>query len=293
MDLAGYTTGARPEIPAARVAPVQVNWLGFPGTLGAEFYDYLITDEIITPASDQVFFTERFAYLPHCYQINDDRVKAAPEIPGRDVCGLPPDAFVFCCFNNNYKIDATIFAAWMTILHKVPGSVLWLLKGSDLQKNNLRAEAARLGVDGEQLVFAEPLDKAAHLARHAHADLFLDTLYYNAHTTGSDALRQGVPMITCMGERFASRVGASLLHAVDLDELVVTDLERYIDTAVRLAVDPAVLGQIRSRLRTNLACTSLLDNPGFARSLEQLYQTMWQRFEKGQPPAMIMARETR
>lgn len=287
VDLAGYTTGARPEIFAARAAPVQVNYLGFAGSLGADFFDYIITDSIITPPSYQPYFREHFAYLPHCYQINDDRDKATGNISQRPAYGLPEGAFVYCCFNNNYKIDAEIFLTWSNILHQVPGSVLWLLKGSDLQMQNLRREATRNDLNPERIIFAEPVDKPTHLARHAHAELFLDTLYYNAHTTGSDALRQGVPMITCQGGTFASRVGSSLLHAVGLDDLIVTDLDQYSRKAVQLATNPKMLSGIRNKLIANLPKTSLLDNPRFAGSLEHLYKVMWDRFFKGESPRQI------
>ena len=281
VDLAGYSTDARPEIFALRVAPVQVNYLGFPGTLGADYYDYIITDRIITPPEEQAAFAETFAYLPYCYQINDDRYGPAEQPPPRSSCELPEGAFVFCCFNNNYKIDALVFDAWMRILKSVPGSVLWLLRGSKEQTDNLRREARAHGLAATRLVFAEPLPKPQHLARHCHADLFLDTLHYNAHTTGSDALRMGVPMLTVRGQTFASRVGASLLTAVDLDDLIMNGLDSYIATAVDLAVNPSRLTAVRKRLSDGLLHTSLLDNPRFAADLEHLYEAMWTNYLSG------------
>ena len=289
VDLAGYTVGARPEILALRAAPVQVNFLGFPGSLGADFYDYIITDKTVTPPEDQAIYAETFAYLPTCYQINDDREQAAKQGPDRAACGLPKAAFVFCCFNNSYKIDSGIFDRWAAILSQVPESVLWLLQGSPEQVRNLRREATERGLDPARLVFAEPLEKSLHLARHRHADLFLDTRYYNAHTTGSDALRMGVPMLTVPGQTFASRVGASLLRAVGLEDLVAATLDDYVDMAVSLATERPRLEALRRRLAENLDRSSLLDNSGFARALEQLYVVMWTHFADGVVPRAIGA----
>lgn len=287
IDLAGYTTGGRPEICAARPAPIVVNFLGFPGSLGADCYDYIVTDMIVTPPDYQQYFVERFAYLPHCYQIIDDRNRAAETFPPKSAYGLPDDAFVFCCFNNNYKIDPGIFRVWSSILEAVPDSVLWLLKGSTLQMDNLRSEAARHGIESTRILFAEPVSKDIHLARHAHADLFLDTRFYNAHTTGSDALRQGVPMITCPGDTFASRVGASLLHAVGLDELVMPNLEQYSEVAIELATNRSTMNRVRGKLATGLKNSSLLDNRRYARNLERLYEVMWRQAMNGEQPRQI------
>ena len=287
VDFAGYTTGARPEIFALRAAPLQVNYLGFPGSLGAEWYDYIITDRVVTPPGEQALYSESFAYVHHCYQINDEREQAAQQGPDRATCSLPEGAFVFCCFNNNYKIEPRIFDVWAAILLRVPGSVLWLLQGSPEQADNLRREAVQRGVDPSRLVFAEPLEKSLHLARHHHADLFLDTLYYNAHTTGSDALRMGVPMLTTPGKTFASRVGASLLQAVGLDDMIAETLDDYLSLAVSLASEPLRLRSVRERLAGNLSQSSLFNSTDFARDLERLYQIMWERFASNVKPATI------
>ena len=287
VDLAGYTTAARPEILALRVAPLQINYLGFPGTLGADFYDYIITDRTVTPLGDQACYAETFAYLPVCYQINDDRERPTGQAPDRAACNLPEGAFVFCCFNNNYKIDQMVFETWCEILTRVPRSVLWLLKGSHEQVENLQREAAQHGLDPVRLVFAEPLEKSLHLARHIHADLFLDTLNYNAHTTGSDALRMGVPMITLPGRTFASRVGISLLAAVGLTDLAVGSLDEYVEMAASLANESQRLRLVRERLSSSLKHTSLLDNPGHASYLERLYEAMWSGYANGLEPRMI------
>jgi protein O-GlcNAc transferase len=224
VDLMGYTTHCRTGILAHRPAPIQVNYLGFPGTMGAPFMDYIIADPTVLPVDHQPFYMEKIVHLPDCYQVNDTNRQIAGVTPSKRDAGLPETGFVFCCFNNNYKITAPIFDIWMRLLHTVEGSVLWLLRDSAGIEANLRKEAAARGIDPARLVFAGRLPHDQHLARHRLADLLLDTLPYNAHTTASDALWAGLPFLTCCGTSFAGRVAASLLHAVGLSELVTHDL---------------------------------------------------------------------
>ncbi|HYD67264.1 tetratricopeptide repeat protein, partial [Azospirillum sp.] len=288
IDLKGYTQHARPAILAHRPAPIQVNYLGYPGTLGADFADYILVDRHIVPPDQQPFYAERLVHLPHCYQVNDTRRPIAATIAGqpptRTACGLPGAGFVFCCFNNSYKITPAVFAAWMRLLAAVPGSVLWLLEANAAVTGNLRAAAAAHGVDPQRLVFAPWAPLPEHLARYALADLFLDTLPVNAHTTASDALWAGLPVLTCMGETFVARVAGSLLHAVGLPELVTGSLAAYEAQALRLAQRPDELAALRARLAANRATAPLFDTAGFTRHLEAAYQTMWRIHAAGEPP---------
>jgi protein O-GlcNAc transferase len=217
VDLHGYTPDCRAKILAYRPAPIQVNYLGYPGTMGADFIDYIIADRVVLPPEDQAFFSEQVVYLPDCYQPNDDRREIAERTPTRGECGLPERDFVFCCFNNNYKITPDFFDIWMRLLRSVPDSVLWLYEANLLVKANLAREAEARGVAPGRLVFAPKLGPAEHLARQRLADLFLDTLPYNAHTTASDALWVGLPVLTCTGNTFAGRVATSLLRAIGLN----------------------------------------------------------------------------
>lgn len=291
VDLKGYTRDIRPEIFALRPAPIQVNYLGYPGSLGADYMDYLIGDTIVTPPDSAHFFDEKLVYMPHSYQVNDYRQAIAQQVPSRQACGLPATGFVFCCFNNNYKIEPTVFDVWMQILARVPASVLWLLKASAESQFNLSREAERRGIDPQRLVFAPRLPKPEHLARHAHADLLLDTLYCNAHTTASDALWAGLPLITCPGQTFASCVAASLLHAIGLPELVVSGLQEYEDLAVTLANDSAQLSRLRARLARNRTEQPLFDTRRYVCYLEAAYRTMWARWESGEPLHDIVVAE--
>ncbi len=272
VDLKGYTTDSRPEIFALRPAPVQISWLGYPGTMGADFIDILVADGTVVPTGADDAYSERVVRLPHSYQANDDRQSIAAEAPSRAACGLPEQGFVFACFNKHHKIEPQAFAAWMRILGAVPGSVLWLLGGHG--EAALRAAAARAGVDPSRLVFAGKLPKAAHLARHACADLFLDTFTYNAHTTASDALWAGLPVLTVPGEGFAARVGGSLLSALGMAELVARDAAGYEALAVALARERAPLAALRVRLREALRRAPLFDTAGFTRDFEAMLATL-------------------
>jgi len=289
VDLKGYTRDARTEILALRPSPIQVNWLGYPGTLGAAFIDYIVVDPVVVPEEQAAAFDEQLAYLPHAYAPVDDRRAIAP-IPRRAEVGLPEDAFVFCCFNNPYKITPELFSRWCRLLDACPGAVLWLFANTPLVEGNLRAEARARGIDPERLIFAPRVPQAEHLARLALADLCLDTLPYNAHTTASDALWVGVPMLTCIGETFPGRVAASLLKAAGLPELITRSLDDYEAEARRLAQHPEILSGLRQRLaeaRTRPA--PFFDGEAFARHLEGLYATMWERHRQGLAPAPCRA----
>jgi protein O-GlcNAc transferase len=283
VDLKGHTGDARLGIFAHRGAPIQASYLGYPGTVGADFIDYVIGDPVVTPFEHAPYYVEKIVQLPDCYQVND-RKRAIATRPSRQQAGLPPAGFVFCCFNNNYKVTAPVFDAWMRLLKAVPGSVLWLLRDNVGAEANLQREAQARGIDPQRLVFAGRRDLAEHLARHQLADLFLDTLPYNAHTTGSDALWAGVPMVSWLGNAFAGRVGASLLRSVGLPELVTTSLEDYEALALRLASEPALLDGFRQRLARNLDTCPLYDTDRFRRHIEAAYTTMWEIWQRGEAP---------
>jgi predicted O-linked N-acetylglucosamine transferase (SPINDLY family) len=284
IDLKGHTGDARLGIFAYRGAPIQASYLGYPGTIGAPFIDYIVGDPVVTPLDHAPFYVEKIVQLPDCYQVNDRKRAIPDETPSRAEAGLPADGFVFCCFNNNYKITAPVFDVWMRLLQAVPGSVLWLLRDNAAAERNLRREAQARGIDPARLVFADRTDLASHLARHRRADLFLDTAPYNAHTTASDALWAGVPLITCRGNAFAGRVGASLLHAVGLGELVTDSLADYEALARRLATDKAQLAGVRQRLADNRLTCRLFDADRFRRHIEAAYSTMWEIWQRGEPP---------
>jgi predicted O-linked N-acetylglucosamine transferase (SPINDLY family) len=286
VDLKGYTHRGRPKILAFRPAPVQVNYLGFPGTMGAPFIDYMIADAFIAPPGRAQDFAEALAYLPHCYQPNDTRRDVAAA-PTRAACGLPEKGFVFCAFNNSFKITPAFFAIWMRLLQDVPSSVLWLLESNPLAQRNLSAAAVAHGIDASRLVFAPIVPNAEHLARHRHADLFLDTLPCNAHTTASDALWSGLPVLTCVGETFAGRVAGSIVHAARLPELVTHSRRDYENLARKLAHDPARLGEIRSRLASRRVQLPLFDMTQRTRDLEAIYIRVTDAWRSGQPPAPV------
>jgi predicted O-linked N-acetylglucosamine transferase (SPINDLY family) len=283
VDLKGYTQDGRPGILAHRATPVQVSWLGYPGTLAAPYVDYAIADAVLLPPAADADWSEAVVRLP-LYQPND--ALAAAEAPtSRADAGLPDDAFVFACLNNPAKITPQTFAAWMAILAGAPSAVLWLYEGSPGVAANLRARAVEAGVDPERLVFAAPAPHAEHLARQALADLVLDTWPYGAHTTASDALRMGVPILTLPGESFASRVGASLLTALDLPDLIAPDATAYVAAAVRLAADRPALEALKGRLDKALRTSPVFDPAAFARHLEAVFQALHDRAQAGLPPA--------
>jgi predicted O-linked N-acetylglucosamine transferase (SPINDLY family) len=265
--------------------PIQVNYLGFPATMGAEFMDYIIADAMVLPVDQQPYYTEKVVYLPDCYMVHDTKRKVAERPPTRQEMGLPEHAFVFCCFNNNWKITPAIFDIWTYLLHQVEGSVLWLLRANEGAERNLRKEAKRRGIDPSRLVFARWLPLAAeHLARHRLADLFLDTLPHNAHTTASDALWAGLPVLTCKGDAFPGRVAASLLHAVGVPELITANLEEYQTLALKLARDPALLAKIKAKLESHRNTYPLFNAVRFTRHIEAAYTTMWETWQRGEAP---------
>jgi protein O-GlcNAc transferase len=287
IDLKAYAGDNRLAICALRPAPIQVSYLGFPGTTGAEFFDYIITDKIVTPKDHACYFSENFVYLPHCYQVNDYGQSISNKDWKKVRFGLPEAGFVFCSFNQAYKIDRVIFEAWMQILRQVPESILWLQPGNETAERNLRREAEERGVGPERLIFGEWLPKDEHLARIGLADLALDTRICNGHTTTSDALWAGVPVITLQGGHFASRVSSSILTAVGLPELITHTLEEYESLAVRLSRNRDELHSIRQRLAKNRLTEPLFDTPRFAKNLEKAYKKMWEIFLAGEKPRKI------
>jgi predicted O-linked N-acetylglucosamine transferase (SPINDLY family) len=261
-----------------------VSYLGFPGTTGADFIDYIIADPIVLPFAEQAHYSERIVHLPGCYQVND-RKRAVPlRALSREELGLSAGAFVFCCFNNNWKITPDIFDVWMRLLRAVEGSVLWLVRDNADAATNLRREAAARGVDPARLVFAERMAHADHLARHRAADLFLDTLPCNAHTTASDALWAGLPVLTCRGRTFAGRVAASLLNAAGLPELVTETLDDYEALALRLATEGSLRRELREKLERDRTRMPLFDTDLSRRHIEAAYTTMWDLWQRGEPP---------
>lgn len=286
IDLKGYTQGARPQIAAARVAPVQASYLGFPGTLAMPAMDYIIADATVIPEREQAFYTEQVVTLPGSYQVNDDARADAASLSRIDA-GLPAQARVFCCFNNAYKITPAIFAVWMKILKRVPQGVLWLFESNAAMADNLRREAGAAGIDATRLIFAPFAPNEVHLARYRLADVFLDTLDYNAHTTASDALWMALPVVTLPGATFASRVAASLVKAAGTPETIVASLQDYEDLAVALATDDSRLAALRQKLDSGRASCALFDTTRFARHIEAAYRAMAERARKGEKAEAI------
>jgi protein O-GlcNAc transferase len=287
VNLNGFFGEFRQQIFSYRPAPIQVNYLGFPGTIGIDYIDYIIADRVTIPEESKKFYTEKVVYLGNSYQANDDQRKISDKQFTRQELGLPETGFVFCCFNNNYKITPTVFDAWMRILSLVEGSVLWLLADNPAAKNNLIKEAASRGIESSRLIFADRMPLAEHLARHRQADLFLDTLPYNAHTTASDALWAGLPVLTLIGNSFAGRVAASLLNAIGLPELITTSQEEYESLAIDLATNPQKLAAIKQKLAENRLTTPLFDSPLFTKHLEAAYIKMYERYQNDLPPDHI------
>jgi predicted O-linked N-acetylglucosamine transferase (SPINDLY family) len=287
VDLKGYTKDNRVGIFAARCAPIQVSYLGYPGTLGVGYIDYVIADKTVLPESSQDHFTEKAVYLPHSYQVNDSKRKISDRVFTKTELGLPQKGFIFCCFNNNYKILPETFDGWMRILKAVEGSVLWLLEDNITAATNLREAARARGVDINRLVFVERIKLDEHLARHRLADLFIDTFPCNAHTTASDALWVGLPVLTCMGRSFASRVAGSLLNALELPELITYTQEEYETRAIALATNPYMLEEVRTKLERNRLNTPLFNTRLFAKHIEAAYKAMYAREQAGLPPEHI------
>jgi predicted O-linked N-acetylglucosamine transferase (SPINDLY family) len=284
IDLKGYTQEGRPGILAYRPAPVQAQYLGYPGTMAADYVDYVIADRTVIPEEHHRFFTEQVVYLPDTYQCNDSKRAIAPRAPSRFEVGLPENGLVFCCFNNNHKILPQMFDVWMRLLRQVNGSVLWLLQDNASVVRNLSREAKARGVAPERLIFARRCPPPDHLARQRLADLFLDTLPYNAHTTCSDALWAGLPVLTMLGGSFAGRVAASLLSAIGLPELITRSLDEYEALALKLASDRASLAAIKEKLARHRETHPLFDTARFTRNLEAAYVMMHERYQRGEQP---------
>jgi predicted O-linked N-acetylglucosamine transferase (SPINDLY family) len=275
IDLNGYTSGARTTLFARRLAPIQVNYLGYPGTSGADFFDYLIADKIVVPPEHKSYYSEQILYLPHSFFPVDTSITELAAIPIRSSQGLPEEGFIFTCFNNAYKIKPAIFALWMDLLKAVNNSVLWLSKPSERAALNLKAAAIKLGVDPSRLIFAGRVPaRADHLSRLRLADLFLDTPHYNAHATCADALWAGVPVLTQVGSTFAGRVAASQLHALGMADCIVDSVEAYTEKAIELALNPALLQSVRDRLAQNSKTMPLFDSKLYVKNLENTYRTI-------------------
>ncbi len=284
VDLAGHMDFSRPEILALRPAPLRVSYMGLPATMGRELIDYRITDHFTTPYEEIVWWSEKLVFLPDTLWIYNDLEVVDSKAPGRVECGLPEQGFVFCCFNTSYKIEPDVFSVWMRLLRRVPGSVLWLLDTGPKTQRNLLREAAARGVEEERLVFAPRLQRAAHLARHACADLFLDTFYCGAHTTTADALWGGLPVLNWAGNTMASRIGASIVRAAGLQELIASDHVSYEDAAFRLATHPEELAALRERLARKRESGALFDTSRRVRELDRAFLMMWERHAAGLSP---------
>ncbi|MFK4873163.1 tetratricopeptide repeat protein [Novosphingobium sp. ZW T3_23] len=284
VDLKGYTRGTRTALFGQRLAPVQVSYMGYPGTIGHPCMDYFIGDAVSLPAGGEAWFTEKIVRLPHCYQANDDRRIIVPDRRGRRGWGLPERSFVFCCFNHTYKICPDAFDIWMRLLGQIEGSVLWLLRSNGWAEDNLRREAMARGVDPARLVFSAGVPHGEHLGRLALADLFLDTFAVGAHTTASDALWSGLPVLTMTGHQFAARVATSLVHAVGLPELAAPDRDSYEATALALAHDPRGLRDIRERLAAHRLTSPLFRTADYTRGVEAAFDEMHRRRLAGLSP---------
>lgn len=291
IDLKGYTQGSRPGIFAFRAAPVQISYLGYPGTLGMPAMDYLIADQVLIAEDRRQFYSEKIIYLPNSYQVNDSKREIAGETMSRAEAGLPEQGFVFCCFNSSYKITPREFDIWMRLLQQVEGSVLWLLGCNEQAMHNLRQEVQGRQVDPQRVVFADKCPLPDHLARHRLADLFLDTFNCNAHTTASDALWAGLPVLTKLGEGMPARVAGSLLYAIDLPELVTHSEAEYEQLALELAHSPDKLASLRSRLQCKPEASALFDTQRFTRNIESAYQHVYDRYFSKEEPETIVITE--
>jgi protein O-GlcNAc transferase len=288
VDLMGHTQNARPGIFARRPAPIQVNYLGYSGTMGTDYIDYILADPTVIPEDQCEFYAEQVIWLPDCYLPNDDRRIISDRTPTRSEYGLPENAFVYCCFNNSYKLTPEIFHIWIGLLNSTSASVLWLSETNPTAYANLRHEMERRGVSADRLIFAPKIPEVAdHLARQRLADLFLDTLPYNAHTTASDALWAGVPVLTCLGATFPGRVAASLLKAIGLPELVTNSLSEYEALALKIATEPALLAALKAKLARNRNTTPLFDTARTTRQNEAAYTMMWEQYQRRKTPRRV------
>ncbi|MFZ4379315.1 MAG: tetratricopeptide repeat protein [Polynucleobacter sp.] len=287
VDLKGHTQDGRMGIFALRAAPIQISYLGYPGTSGADYMDYIVADPILIPEASHIFYTEKIIFLPNSYQANDSKRAISKKVFSKSELGLPDKGFIFCCFNASYKISPSMFDSWCRILKKVDGSVLWLFEGNPTAKENLIKEASTRGIDSHRLVFSGHIENSEHLARQSLADLFLDTFPYNAHTTSSDALWSGLPVLTLVGQSFASRVSASLLTAIGLPELITQTQEEYESLAIELATNSEKLFSIKNQLKSNLLIKPLFDAQLFTRHIEAAYAEAYQRYQDDLSPDNI------
>ena len=287
VDLKGFTTDSRTDIFALRCAPIQVNYLGHPSTMGASYIDYIVADKTVIPIESQKYYSEKIVYMPHSYLVNDSKRKISDTLITKEAFGLPERGFVFCCFNNNYKILPETLDLWMDILREVGGSVLWLFEDNPIAAKNLRLQTQQRGIDPSRLVFAKRMRLADHLARHRLADLCLDTLPYNAHTTASDAAWAGLPVLTLPGKSFAARVAASILSALDMPELIAESREDYREKAIKLATNQVLLKQTKEKLDRNRLTAPLFNGQMFAQNIEKAYKVMYQRYINDQSPDHI------
>ena len=288
IDLSGLTQGSRTGIFSYRAAPIQVNWLGYPGTIGADFIDYIVADQTIIPEVHQQFYSEKVVYLPNTYMVDDSTRVPSSRIFTRDECGLPKDGFVFCSFNSEYKFNPRVLDGWSKILLAVENSVLWIPENNKYFAANILTEFEDRGIISSRIIFAKRMDLMEdHLARYALADLFLDTHPYNAHTTTVDSLKAGLPVLTLMGHSLASRAAASILNAVGLPELVTSTQKEYESLAIELALNPKKLADIKLKLANNRLTTPLFDTPLFAKNIEAAYIKMYERYQADLPPDCI------
>ena len=283
IDLMCFTTNSRTGIFSEKCAPIQINYLGYPGTSGANFIDYIIADKNLIPKKNQKYYSENIIYLPNTYQVRDSTQKISNKIFTKDELGLPKNSFVFCCFNQNYKITPSVFDIWMRLIRKVEKSVLWLIKDNDVAVYNLKKEAEKRGVKSDRIIFAKHMPVSEHLARHKIADLFVDTFPYTAHTTCSDALWSGLPVITRTGQSFASRVAGSLLNAVNLKELITKTEKEYEDLILKLAKNPKQLKEIKNKLKKNRLTKPLFDTKLYAKNIENAYKTIYKNYYSNLP----------
>jgi predicted O-linked N-acetylglucosamine transferase (SPINDLY family) len=288
VDLNGFTQYARTGIFAYRAAPIQINYLGYPGTMGSNFMDYIVADKFLIPGEKLKYFNEKPLYLPNTYMPTDDSRELSQKPMNRSDMGLPDDAFVFCCFNNNYKISPTEFDIWMRSLTKVENSVLWLRNSNQISNINMKNEAQKRNVDPSRLVFADKVPMDEHLARHRLADLFVDTFAFNAHTTATEALWAGLPVVTKMGQGFSARVAGSLLNAVGLPELVTETEKDYEALILELATNSKKLAEIKDKLATNRLTQPLFNTELYTKHLEQGYQEAYQNYFDGKMPQTII-----
>ena len=278
IDLMCFTTNSRTGIFSEKCAPIQINYLGYPGTSGANFIDYIIADKNLIPKENQKYYSENIIYLPNTYQVRDSTQKISNKIFTKDELGLPKNSFVFCCFNQNYKITPSVFDIWMRLIKKVEKSVLWLIKDNDVAVYNLKKEAEKRGVKSDRIIFAKHMPISEHLARHKIADLFVDTFPYTAHTTCSDALWSGLPVITRTGQSFASRVAGSLLNAVNLKELITKTEKEYEDLILELAKNPKKLKEIKNKLKKNRLKEPLFNSKLYTKKIESAYKKIYERY---------------